>query len=261
VRVLVDPEVLLRHAHGSFFVEGSLSDVLPASRNRDGNQIGNSIWSLPSRGRPESMERFIKAYRMTLAECPVFVWIDSDDPERPAYEKIDYPPHWHIHTGPRFANRCNGVIEEMFRRFPDASCYGFLADDLVPRTPRWDLRLANAAGRNRLAYGDDAFQHSKLATHPVIGGDLARAIGWLILPEIKHQFADTALHTIAQATGRLVYLPQVVLEHMHPLAGKAEEDATYQFRDNLAEDRETFMRWQEAGLPEIAERVMRMPNY
>jgi 3-methyladenine DNA glycosylase/8-oxoguanine DNA glycosylase len=57
------------------------------------------------------------------------VWIDSDDPKRPEYEKIEYPAHWIVETGPRFEKRCNGVIEEMFRRWPNPSALAAASDN------------------------------------------------------------------------------------------------------------------------------------
>jgi hypothetical protein len=256
-KVWIDPHIWLRHSHGNYRVEGCLADTIPAIRDHRGDHLSQSIWSLPSRGRPESMQRFIDAYKATDATCRVFVWIDSDDPSRPEYEKIDYPEHWIVETGPRFEKRCNGVIEEMFRRFPDASAYGFLADDLLPKTERWDARLVNAARRDRIAYGDDCLQREKLATHPVIGGDMARTIGWLVMPGVEQYFVDTALHSIAKATGRLVYVPDVVVEHLHPCAGKAPLDETYRVTDVELIEREqaAYERWCDADLPAIAKRV------
>jgi hypothetical protein len=254
-RALVDPEVWLRHSHGSYHVEGCLADTIPEVRDRFSSHLHEAIFALPSRGRPESMQRFIDAYRATKARATMFVWVDDDDPRIEDYRRLDYPPHWQVNYGPRFANACNGVVEEMFRLFPQASCYGLMSDDVVPRTSHWDLKLANAAGRDRLAYGDDGFQGRNLATHPVIGGDLVRAIGWIVLPCVKHSFVDTALHTIAQGTGRIVYVGEVKTEHLHPLAGKAPNDATYRFRESFTEDREAFSKWAETDLPIIAARV------
>lgn len=94
-----------------------------------------------------------------------------------------------------------------------------------------------------------------LATHPVIGGELARAIGWLVLPGVLHSFVDTALFTIALRAKRLVYLPDVKVEHMHPLAKKAPEDEVYRFRETYVPDQAVFYKWQGTELRPIVDRV------
>ena len=217
-----------------------------------------SIWSLPSRGRPKSMARFLEAYHDTEARCPVYVGLDRDDPTLGDYLRLVYPANWHVVIGDRSpAKPCNAIHEDVFRQFKDASCYGLIGDDVVPRTKRWDEELAHAAGLHQLAYGDDGFQGEALATHPCVGGELVRAIGWLVLPCVRHAFADTALHTIARNAQRLVYLPEVKTEHLHPLAGKAPMDATYQFDRGFKDDQAAAREWAALELPIIVERLLK----
>lgn len=219
------------------------------------------MFSLPSRGRPHNLRRFLDAYAATRATAPVWLRLDADDPALPEYDAITLPGHWRKTVGPRLPNRCNGCVAEMFETFPDEAAYGLMADDLIPRTIGWDQDLIHAAGHDGLAYGDDLLHGVNLATHPVLGGDFARAIGWLVLPTVLHSFVDTALHLIAMKSGRARYCPNVIVEHMHPLAAglngkpKAPEDDTYRFRATYAEDQRAFQHWQKTGLDSVVERV------
>jgi hypothetical protein len=213
------------------------------------------VFSLPTRSRPHNLARFIEAYRETEASHPVWLRLDDCDPHLADYDAIPLPDHWLKTVGPRLPNRCNGAVAEMFNLFPNEPVYGLLADDLIPRTKHWDQKLIEAAGDSRLAYGDDGFMGEGLATHPVIGGELARAIGWLVLPGVLHSFVDTALFTIALRAKRLVYLPEVKVEHMHPLAKKAPEDEIHRFRETYVPDQAVFYRWQGTELRPIVDRV------
>ena len=143
----------------------------------------------------------------------------------------------------------------MFAEFPNLGWYGLLADDVVPRTDGWDQSLIEAAGTDRLAYCDDGFQGENLATHPVVGGDMIRSIGWLCCTELGHSFADTALHTIAKLSGRATYLADVRLEHMHPLAGKAASDPTYRYAQDFVRDTWAWYKWRGRSLRPIVERL------
>lgn len=214
------------------------------------------MFCFPTRSRPHNHRRFIKAYRETEATHPCWVRLDDDDPKLAEYDDIALPDGWLKTVGPRLPNRCNGAVEEMYRLFPTESVYGLMADDLIPRTQYWDRRLIEAAGNNRLAYADDGFQHETVATHPVIGGDLVRTIGWLAIPGVLHSFVDTALHTIAFRTGRLVYLPDVLVEHMHPLANKAPVDEVHRYQETYVHDSTVFYRWQGKELRPIVERIL-----
>ncbi len=49
----------------------------------------------------------------------------------------------------------------------------------------------------------------------------------VIYPGYGHNYADDELFATARRRNRYAYCPQAVVEHLHPAAGKAEMDATY----------------------------------
>uniref|UniRef100_A0A6M3XJU4 Putative glycosyltransferase n=1 Tax=viral metagenome TaxID=1070528 RepID=A0A6M3XJU4_9ZZZZ len=198
------------------------------------------MWFLPSRGRPHNLKRFIQAYKDTRATTPVYLWFDIDDPKLPEYQDLDVPNNWCVHV-----NGSRNLAEMMNRfvkTFPDAKYYGFLADDCVPRTAEWDRLLINAAGDWGISYPNDLFQGDKLSTFPCCGGKLIRALGWWGLPGLDRLYIDDALMAVGLAVGKLVYLENVVLEHMHFGNRKAPMDATYR-KTSHAEDEAVFRAW------------------
>ncbi len=57
-----------------------------------------------------------------------------------------------------------------------------------------------------------------------------------------HMFGETEFVDHAQSLGRFRPCVEAVVEHMHPLAGKAEHDATYSWGESRAEhDRELYL--------------------
>ncbi len=183
------------------------------------------MFILPSRGRPHNLRRFLDAALDTDQQARTLVYLDEDDPALGEYRKINYPHWWVVHVGQPVG--LGGVYKWVFETFPDLDYYGFLGDDLIPQTKHWDEKLIDAAGVGGISYGDDGHWGELLATHPCIGGELVRHMGWLCYPGLKKLFIDTVWHTIGAKLGRLHYLPDVKLEHMHYLFGKAEHDETY----------------------------------
>jgi hypothetical protein len=171
------------------------------------------------------LRRFLDASLDTEQQARTLVYLDEDDPVLGEYRKINYPHWWTVHVGQPVG--LGGVYKWVFETFPNLDYYGFLGDDLIPRTKHWDEKLIEAAGVSDIAYGDDGYWGEKLATHPCVGGELVRHMGWLCYPGLNKLFIDTVWHTIGVMLGRLHYLPDVKLEHMHYLWGKAEHDETY----------------------------------
>lgn len=220
------------------------------------------MFILPSRGRPHRLCEFIKGYEATDATAPVLVRVDEDDPCCKGYQGLRLPGTFRLEIGPRV--KVSGVYADIWNRAPDLPWYGFLGDDLVPVTKGWDAALIEAAGSDGVSWPNDECQ-APACTHPVIGGDLARCVGWLTPPGFLHWYADTTWAAIACATGRHAYLEHVIVRHNHPMRGAAPDDATYQERFvDVATGRDVGpgpdnRRWQEFQrdeLPEIIERVM-----
>jgi hypothetical protein len=106
---------------------------------------------------------------------------------------------------------------------------GFMGDDHLPRTPRWDATLCHGirAQGGGVVYGDDLLQHNNMPTAVVMDAFIPRALGYMAPPNLWHLYADAVWLMWGQGLGRLTYWPDVVIEHLHPGAGIAEQDAGY----------------------------------
>lgn len=195
------------------------------------------MWLLPSRQRPEHLRRFFDAYRETGADSQGVVWLDGDDYDK--YSDIDLPGGWHFIIHARL-DSVGALTNEFFRKFPDEPWYGLLGDDVIPRTQGWDRKLIDAAGNDGLSYGNDRLYAR--ASHPVVGGDLVRELGWLALPGCKRIYIDNALEEAARRRGKVAYLNNVIVEHMHWSNGKRTKDIVDQKEGNL-EDQKVYEAW------------------
>jgi hypothetical protein len=152
----------------------------------------------PSRGRPAAMAELIAQWAAVTAGSLLLLAVDDDDPELPGYLALRHP--WTL-VGPRL--RLGGTLNELAPRVAESGpvAVGFLGDDHRPRTVGWDV---------------------------VITTDIIRTLGWMVPPGMIHLYLDDFWRRLGSDLDRLVYLPDVVIEHMHPHAGKGVWDDRYQ---------------------------------
>lgn len=191
---------------------------------------------LPSKGRPHNMTRLLEAMEKTCeGDTTLIVGLDLDDPTRASYPQ-----------GPTY------VVEDGLQRkvvqwinllaVPRVKEYRFIGhfgDDCVPRTPGWDVRLMEALEHTPLAFADDMEYGQRpagsLPTHIFMRSNVVRKLGYVGPPEIQHMYVDLAWFAWGNKTG-ITYLPDVQIEHMHFLEGKAIMDASYQLSRQLVNE-------------------------
>lgn len=209
---------------------------------------------MPTMGRPHNLKRFIDVYRKTMAMTPVVVIFDQGDKALPEYFKLDYPANFTKVDVAR-GTRVSDLQNIAFYHFHNEPFYGFIGDDCVPETDHWDKILAEACGSNKISWGDDGIQGEKLATHPFIGGDLVRKIGWIAAPGFVRFFTDTIITDIARGLEAAVYLPDVKTTHYHPFNGTAPMDDVYRSAPPLDIDTMTYINFRKHQLPALIERL------
>ena len=180
----------------------------------------------PTRGRPQNVERLL------ALDAPNVDWIfcvDDDDPEIARYRQIDQRVDAVIWFGP--PQRCVGWLNEASAYILDDYRYiGFIGDDHLPRTPNWDQRIVEALERlgTGIVYTNDLLQSEKLPTVQFVTSDIIRTLGYFAPPALTHYYFDDYYLALGRAIRRIKYLPDVVIEHLHPLAGKAQMDTNYE---------------------------------
>ncbi len=200
------------------------------------------MWLLPSLGRPKEAWEVAKL----APDVEIVLRLHRQDPALQDYLKYDWPKGWRIVVG-KIA-KLRDCFNSAFAKYPDEAFYGFIADDIRPMSEGWAEKLVTAAGQNMVAYPDDGYRGEDLCTHPCIGGDLVRAVGWWCLPTVEHSYFDTVWMLLAMGTDRLRYVPEAKLEHRHPMASKGVDDDTYEVgQESYLRDREAYHVWTRKG--------------
>lgn len=179
------------------------------------------MWICPSKGRPERLKEFAASWP---ANVPVKIILAEDDSRRADYAKVQWPDVWTFEVCP--LKGVGPTLEWTFRKYPSEGFYGLLGDDVVLEKGHPD-HLVGLAGAWFLAFPDDGVQGHRLATHPVLGGELVRTVGRLCPEMFYHSYIDTYWDCLARATSMLRYNPQVRYEHRHPVKYPELMDDTY----------------------------------
>jgi hypothetical protein len=184
---------------------------------------------VPSRGRPRNVARLIGAWQETATwDTDLVVAVDEDDPELVQYELV-VPPWGDLQVGPpsRIGPILNRLAPELAEKY---EVVGFMGDDHLPRTNLWDQTLAYPLQVTPgVAYGNDLWQGEQLPTMCMVSSHLVRTLGYMCPPGLVHLFLDDFWKQLGTDIGHLVYRHDVVIEHMHPVAGKAAFDPGYNF--------------------------------
>lgn len=185
---------------------------------------------VPSRGRPQAVADLAQACRDTCtADTVLLVVLDTDDPTAPQYAAPSGTTVFFAHTEP--AGHVGAINAGAQRALQDFAPFAVakLDDDHRPRTKGWDARLLAALRElgTGIAYGNDLLQGQRLPTAPAMTADIVQALGYMGPPELGHLYVDDFWRDLGASAGCLRYLPNVIIEHLHPLAGKAAVDAGY----------------------------------
>jgi len=206
----------------------------------DAKDIAELIVITPSRGRAARLREMVEAVHSTaLGDVAVVAGLDHDDPALPDYE-ADAPYRYVVGPRQSLCAWTNTLALAALASNTEAPprYLASLGDDHRPRTKGWDRKLIEAIEAMDgpgFAYGRDLFQDKNMPTAWVVSAEIVRAVGWMMLPCCAHMYVDAAVLELGRAAGRIAYRPDVIVEHVHPLAGKASWDASY--RESNSEDR------------------------
>jgi hypothetical protein len=213
----------------------------------------------PSRNRPHQADEVLESFMRTRQDKRsrlVFV-VDEDDEtigQYPAEYVYRVPP-----TGKMGGALALAVADKSV--LGDATSVGMIGDDNRFRTPGWDVSLDNwLTKRIGIAYGDDGFQHERLPTAWWLSRPIVDQFG-MAHPELLHLYMDNYWQLMGEGAKCLRYFPDILIEHLHPLAGKSKSDAIYERGNspsNINHDRSFFEAWQKGARADDVRRLVEL---
>jgi hypothetical protein len=175
-------------------------------------------------GRPDRIRLVVDSYAWG-DHAPVMLTLYENDARLSEYLSQKWPASWQIEVVPM---RGNGpTYNAILGRYPNEETYGFLADDALLITPGMLAELEKSAGHWHIAYANDQHHGENIPTMPCIGGDLARAVGYLSPTHFVHWGIDAVWGEFGKRMGLLAYREDLIYEHRNPVWGTAPDDRTY----------------------------------
>ena len=239
---------------------------------------------VPTRGRPENIRRVLEAWDFTeaWADADLILALDADDPEIGRYYELAVEwPRLEWRTFPQWqpmVPKLNATALLLAEGDHEYRALGFAGDDHLPQTIGWARRYLTVLGelKTGMVYSDDGYQGQNLCTEWAMTTDVVTTLERMVPALVEHMYCDNAVLELMTSLGAVRYLPEVRIEHRHPIAGKAETDAQYErvnSREQFRRDRQTFIKWQRRelagqvaalrelreGLPEVRPEVKGKP--
>jgi len=186
---------------------------------------------VPTRGRPAAALDLARTFERTCTDATQLMFaVDEDDPSRDAYletlrpfvRSIDVA----VFTVPGPSTMVKALNAAATHLAGGYDVIAFMGDDHRPRTIGWDKRYMDALTDMGvgMVYGDDLLQHERIPTQIAMTSNIIRALGHMAPPNLTHLFVDNYWRDLGAQAGCLRYLPDVVVEHLHPMANKAVWD-------------------------------------
>lgn len=223
------------------------------------------MWLLPSRRRPQNLQRFAKAAIDAQTSTPGLILVDVEDMADNGghYTSIarDLPDNWDFAICPyeSMGEKVEWARSTLQSVDKPWDFIGLLGDDNVPVTPRWDAHcVATIRGYNFVST-DDGWQAPRRAAGATIWSkELVALTGYIFPPGLKHLYIDDIWETIGRLADNWHILMDVLVEHRHVNRGMAASDETHTIaysEERWASDREVYMEWRRCHMMRVVDNI------
>lgn len=179
---------------------------------------------IPTRGRPKRFRNTVETLLKTKSgKVEILAYLDEDDNREP-YERIKFPELRYI-VGPRIG------LAKIIHKLIESALHSHMflgADDIEFQTFGWDTKMVEAMPEDciGLVYANDNWK--RVCNHFMFHQKWVSLTGFFP-DDFEHFGPDGYVMKIAKELKRAIYLPDVVIEHLHWKASKAARDLTYAY--------------------------------
>lgn len=198
-----------------------------------GNKI---LLLLPTRSRPENVERFYKFWKENSSGLnDVVVLVDRDDERIEEYYKFDQKKfiivandRMNLVQKLNFGWKLNNNLSDII---------GFVGDDTIIETKDWDQKVVEKfkeLGKYGMLYPNDGYNKHNVPNHIFVTRQWCETLGWFAYPGLNHLFIDKVWQMIgiemnkSKVDGKYFHAMDIVIRHLHfAFDEKIEKDNLY----------------------------------
>ena len=200
---------------------------------------------IPSRDRPDLLDRAIQSVLETSKDGHALVYIDSD--QKHLYKSLKTDFRVWIHEGPRIGPVA--AANQLRKDFPEFDVYGFMPDDAQIVTPDWDKWILESVAKcpNRIAVISPYHNFGNHVDMPFVTREWIIQTGWYACPDFYHWCWPILTGLIGEMSA-IVHAPKArfAIEHDDGPIGNAEHRAA---------DAEKFFEYVSLKLPATVEKI------
>jgi hypothetical protein len=214
----------------------------------------------PSYKRPDRIREMIDSFNSTKSNfTELFVYCSSNGLSgyKDSLKDIKY-----ISDDKRYMTE---ILNHVFNINPNEQYYGFVHDDHIFRTNKWDEKMISNIDGIGVSYPNDLWPDScvkwRHASCFIMSGEIPRCLGYILHPKFKHIGTDTSIRDLCEALGIYHYCSDVIVEHMHYNIGKADNDESYKYvysDESCREGDKIYRWWKGEVLPKDAEKLSKL---
>jgi hypothetical protein len=208
-------------------------------------------------GRHKRLVRCLASYQeMTEGLSDIHLLHDEDecDTYHPIAEQYPQIINYCIPTGISLMEKINVHALDIASKY---KYVGFIGDDIVFKTRFESYFVQELSSFDYgMVYGNDLVWDGKLATHPFVTSNAITAVGFFGCPAVEHNYFDNYWQTVFSSLEKVVYFPNIVMEHMHPVVRKeVTDEMSDEINSKLETDRIKFERYMNTNLTEDLNKI------
>ena len=191
----------------------------------------NTAIIVPSRNRPHNIVELQKALKNTETSSELFVIVDHDDETLEQYDQLEnnFTEILCFERGRKGVADPLNAGARMLASLNRFRYFIYMGDDHRPQTLHWDKLWRTNLDElgTGIVYGDDLFQSEGLPTAVGMTADIVKELNGMTPDSFVHLYIDDFWLRLGQDLNAIRYLPETVVEHLHPVTGKSEWDNSY----------------------------------
>lgn len=195
-----------------------------------------------TKARPKQCKQMLESFRDTVRmENKICLLLSADDDFNSYTECLKLADKYVVSPKETTVTQ---MLNSCVRKNDYFKYYHVTNDDVIYRTGGWDKKFVEKleADGPGITFGNDLFQKENLPTFPFISSDIVQSLGWVQMPTLNRLCGDLVWEHIGKTLECLYYLPDVVIEHKHFFAGKAD-GLPVNYKEVYHDDMTAFANW------------------